>query len=146
MNNTTIPKCSFCQQNHEQVERLIAGPEGIYICNECVKRCLNLLSEEKPIEASITETEINLLPPKKILAALDEYVIGQEQAKRVLSVAVYNHYKRVLFRESETQDVELEKSNILIAGPTGCGKTILAQTLARILDVPFFCERENNVI
>ena len=137
MKNTILPKCSFCQQNHEQVERLIAGPEGIFICNECVERCLNLLNEEKPSEAKFVEAEINLLPPKEILAALDDYVIGQEHAKRVLSVAVYNHYKRVLFQNNEAKDVELDKSNILIAGPTGCGKTILAQTLARILDVPF---------
>ena len=141
MNHTILPKCSFCQQNHEQVDRLIAGPEGIFICNECVQRCLNLLNEETPTETDLDESQVNLLPPKEILAALDEYVVGQEQAKRVLSVAVYNHYKRVLFQTSkmanETEDVELDKSNILIAGPTGCGKTILAQTLARILEVPF---------
>ncbi|MCY3935103.1 MAG: ATP-dependent Clp protease ATP-binding subunit ClpX [Chloroflexi bacterium] len=141
MNQTILPKCSFCQQNHEQVDRLIAGPEGIFICNECVQRCLHLLNEETPTDAELDESQVNLLPPKEILAALDEYVIGQEQAKRVLSVAVYNHYKRVLFltgeNAPETVDVELDKSNILIAGPTGCGKTILAQTLARILEVPF---------
>ncbi len=132
-----MPKCSFCQQDHDQVERLIAGPEGIFICNQCVERCLGLLREEKPEESATVADDINLLPPREILAALDEYVIGQQQAKRVLSVAVYNHYKRVLFHASDAPDVELEKSNILIAGPTGCGKTMLAQTLARILDVPF---------
>lgn len=137
MKRTLIPKCSFCQQDHDQVERLIAGPEGIFICNQCVQRCLGLLREEEPAAAGAVEDEINLLAPKEILAALDEYVIGQQRAKRVLSVAVYNHYKRVLFHASDAPDVELEKSNILIAGPTGCGKTMLAQTLARVLDVPF---------
>ena len=132
-----MPRCSFCLQEHDRVERLIAGPEGIFICNQCVERCLGLLQEEKPAETASDIDDISLMPPRDILAALDEYVIGQPQAKRVLSVAVYNHYKRVLFHASEDADVELEKSNILIAGPTGCGKTILAQTLARILDVPF---------
>ncbi len=132
-----IPKCSFCQQTHERVDRLIAGPEGIFICNECVERCLGLLHEETPASVQHASEEITLLPPREILAALDEYVIGQPLAKRILSVAVYNHYKRVLFHARDDNNVELEKSNILIAGPTGCGKTMLAQTLARILDVPF---------
>ena len=129
--------CNFCNRSHDEVERLIAGPEHIYICNFCVELCHNLLKEE---DADELETDDNFafelaLSPRQIAARLDEYVIGQQEAKRVLSVAVYNHYKRIQATDAP-QDVELDKSNILLAGPTGCGKTLLAQTLARILDVP----------
>ena len=129
--------CNFCNRTHDEVERLIAGPEQIYICNFCVELCHNLLQEEDGDEL---ETEDNFefeltLSPREIAERLNEYVIGQQDAKRVLSVAVYNHYKRIQSTD-EPQDVELDKSNILLAGPTGCGKTLLAQTLARILDVP----------
>ena len=129
--------CAFCGRGHQDVERLIAGPEGVYICNYCVELCHNLLSGEEIEE--IVESEgprfENLLPPREIMERLDEYVIGQQQAKRVLSVAVYNHYKRIQ-PAADSQEVELDKSNILMLGPTGSGKTLLAQTLARILDVP----------
>ena len=130
-------RCNFCNRTHDEVERLIAGPEQIYICNFCVELCHNLLQEEDGDEL---ETEDNFefeltLSPREIAQRLNEYVIGQQDAKRVLSVAVYNHYKRIQATD-EPQDVELDKSNILLAGPTGCGKTLLAQTLARILDVP----------
>ena len=130
-------RCNFCNRTHDEVERLIAGPEQIYICNFCVELCHNLLKEEDADEIEADEkVEFELtLSPREIAERLDEYVIGQQEAKRVLSVAVYNHYKRIQSAD-EPQDVELEKSNILLAGPTGCGKTLLAQTLARILDVP----------
>ena len=129
--------CNFCNRSHDEVERLIAGPEHIYICNFCVELCHNLLKEE---DADALETDDSVhfeltLSPREIAQRLDEYVIGQQEAKRVLSVAVYNHYKRIQSAD-DPQDVELDKSNILLAGPTGCGKTLLAQTLARILDVP----------
>ncbi len=130
-------RCNFCNRTHDEVERLIAGPEHIYICNYCVELCHNLLQEEDADELEPDEKlEFALtLSPREIAARLDEYVIGQQEAKRVLSVAVYNHYKRIQSTD-EPKDVELDKSNILLAGPTGCGKTLLAQTLARILDVP----------
>ncbi|MCS6835031.1 MAG: ATP-dependent Clp protease ATP-binding subunit ClpX [Anaerolineae bacterium] len=132
-------RCSFCGRLHEDVDRLIAGPEGVFICNFCVELCHNLLHDEDYEDQPRTEFSLGrLLSPREIMQHLDEYVVGQEYAKRVLSVAVYNHYKRI---QSQTRrgpnDVELEKSNILILGPTGSGKTLLAQTLARILDVPF---------
>ncbi len=130
-------RCNFCTRSHEEVERLIAGPEHIHICNFCVDLCHNLLMQE---EANETNGERGIefefsLSPRQIMHRLDEYVIGQQDAKRVLSVAVYNHYKRIQAVD-EPLDVELDKSNILLIGPTGCGKTLLAQTLARILDVP----------
>lgn len=129
--------CNFCNRSHDEVERLIAGPEHIYICNYCVELCHNLLKEEDgdELEADDNFAFELALSPRQIAERLDEYVIGQQEAKRVLSVAVYNHYKRIQATD-EPQDVELDKSNILLAGPTGCGKTLLAQTLARILDVP----------
>lgn len=132
-------RCSFCGKRREQVENLIAGP-GVYICAECVDLCNDIIGREWPPEEAIdVKKRLTTLPkPKEIYDVLHEYVIGQETAKRVLSVAVYNHYKRLAMQESGAQDeVELEKSNILLIGPTGCGKTLLAKTLARILNVPF---------
>ncbi|MDO5135733.1 MAG: ATP-dependent Clp protease ATP-binding subunit ClpX [Eubacteriales bacterium] len=130
-------RCSFCHKSEDQVRKLIAGPGGAYICDECVGICAEIMEEEfgsyEP-EASF-QGDINLMKPEAIHAILDDYVIGQDEAKKVLSVAVYNHYKRVT--ASRNLDVELQKSNILMLGPTGSGKTLLAQTLARLLNVPF---------
>lgn len=128
------PKCSFCGKTQDQVKRLVAGP-GVYICDECIELCSEIIEEE--FEESKTETELNDIPkPKGIKDILDQYVIGQESAKKSLAVAVYNHYKRIN-SDTRTSDVELQKSNIVMLGPTGCGKTLLAQTLAKILNVPF---------
>ncbi len=127
-------RCSFCGKHQEQVDRLIAGP-GAYICNECVHLCLNILGDGSDKETHNDEIMDTLTKPREIHAILDEYVVGQEQAKVALSVAVYNHYKRIFL--GENSDVELQKSNILMLGPTGCGKTLFASTLARILHVPF---------
>lgn len=134
--NDTKIRCSFCGKTDDQVKKLIAGPNGTYICDECVGICAEIIDEElgADFENEMSD-EINLLKPQEIKNFLDEYVIGQEEAKKVLSVAVYNHYKRVLAGSSS--DVELQKSNILMLGPTGSGKTLLAQTLARLLNVPF---------
>ncbi len=130
-------RCSFCGRTHDEVDRLIAGPDNVFICNYCVELCHNLLADEEFIEQANPDFQIDhLLAPREIMSHLDEYVVGQTYAKRVLSVAVYNHYKRVQ-AEGTTGDVELGKSNIVIIGPTGSGKTLMAQTLARILDVPF---------
>ena len=130
-------RCTFCGRGQEEVERLIAGPERVFICNYCVDLCHNLLANEDLEETFEEEapTFENLPPPREIMERLDEYVIGQRMAKRVLSVAVYNHYKRIQ-SSGDPQGIELDKSNILMLGPTGSGKTLLAQTLARILDVP----------
>jgi ATP-dependent Clp protease ATP-binding subunit ClpX len=128
--------CSFCGKNQDQVKRLIAGPGAVYICDECVDLCREIIDEETASPAKTAVAGQRVPPPKEIYEQLSEYVIGQEQAKKVLSVAVYNHYKRVA-AGSRSADVELEKSNILLLGPTGCGKTLLARTLARVLDVPF---------
>ena len=127
-------RCSFCGKKQEQIDRMISGSNGAYICNECVDICRGILDEEY---AGMNETldQINLIKPKEMKEFLDEYVIGQDQAKKVLSVAVYNHYKRVLV--SKDINIELQKSNVLMLGPTGSGKTLLAQTLARVLNVPF---------
>ena len=127
-------RCSFCGKSQEQVQKMISGPNGVYICDECVEVCSEIIEEEYEAEYE-EEEEINLLKPVEIIELLDDYVIGQEEAKKVLSVAVYNHYKRILAQKD--LDVELQKSNILMLGPTGSGKTFLAQTLARILNVPF---------
>ena len=131
-------RCSFCGKTQDQVRKLIAGPGGAYICDECVDICAEIIEEEFEDDASQqpkADFEINLQKPKKLKEFLDEYVIGQEEAKKVLSVAVYNHYKRIT--SEQEIDVELQKSNILMLGPTGSGKTLLAQTLARVLNVPF---------
>jgi ATP-dependent Clp protease ATP-binding subunit ClpX len=128
--------CSFCGKNQDQVKRLIAGPGAVYICDECVDLCREIIDEEAAGPAKAKVGPHRTPPPKAIYDQLGEYVIGQEQAKKVLSVAVYNHYKRIS-AGAQSGDVELEKSNILLLGPTGCGKTLLARTLARVLDVPF---------
>src|ERR1700710_162742 len=126
--------CSFCGKSQRQVKKLIAGP-GVYICDECIDLCNEIIDEELTAPPSFDLD--NLPKPKEIYDVLDEYVVGQEPSKRTLSVAVYNHYKRVQMMQSTETDIELQKSNILLLGPTGCGKTLLAQTLARILNVPF---------
>ena len=129
-------RCSFCNKTQGQVKKLIAGPAGVYICDECVEICADIIEDEYEEEPEAEEMEINLLKPVEIKHFLDDYVIGQEDAKKVLAVSVYNHYKRVLAPQ-EDDGVELQKSNIIIVGPTGCGKTYLAQTLAKIINVPF---------
>lgn len=132
-------RCSFCNKTQSQVKKLIAGPEGVYICDECIEICADILEEEleeQEYEEGGAGEDIHLLKPMEIKNFLDEYVIGQEMAKKVLSVAVYNHYKRVMASKNPG-DVELQKSNIIMVGPTGSGKTYLAQTLARIINVPF---------
>ena len=130
-------RCSFCGKTDGQVRKLIAGPNGAYICDECVDICAEIIEEELEEEETVAveEEEINLLKPQEMKAFLDEYVIGQDEAKKVLSVAVYNHYKRIM--APQDLGVELQKSNILMLGPTGSGKTLLAQTLAKVLNVPF---------
>ncbi len=142
-NNTEMPRCSFCGRAAYEIDaQLIAGPAGVYICPDCVMQCadiyeMDLMPEKAPKKKkkSAEHLDIKLHKPKEIKAFLDEYVIGQDEAKKVLAVQVYNHYKRVISHEK--LDVELQKSNILMLGPTGSGKTFLAQTLARILNVPF---------
>ncbi len=129
-------RCSFCGKSQEQVHRLIAGPGGVYICDECIDLCQEIIAEEQAAPATARLPITKIPTPKRIMEQLNQYVIGQDRAKKVLSVAVYNHYKRVA-AGMQIDDVELGKSNILLIGPTGCGKTLLAQTLAKILDVPF---------
>ena len=129
-------RCSFCNKTQDQVRKLIAGPNGVYICDECVDICADIIEEEYEEEPEAEEMEINLLKPVEIKKFLDDYVIGQEEAKKVLAVSVYNHYKRVTAPQ-EDDGVELQKSNIIMVGPTGSGKTYLAQTLAKIINVPF---------
>ena len=130
-----IVRCSFCNKTQAQVRKLIAGPNGTYICDQCVGICSEIIEEELDYNDRGALDDINLLTPEEMKAFLDQYVIGQDEAKKVLSVAVYNHYKRILAEQD--LGVELQKSNILMLGPTGCGKTLLAQTLAKILNVPF---------
>ncbi len=129
--------CSFCGKNQKEVKKLIAGP-SVYICNECIKLCSEIIEDEEKEKSEEIEESKEFMVPKEIKSMLDSYVIEQDQAKKVLSVAVYNHYKRLAsVIEKTSDDVEIQKSNVLIIGPTGCGKTLLAQTLARFLDVPF---------
>ena len=130
-----IVRCSFCNKTQSQVRKMIAGPNGTYICDDCVAICTESIEEELDFNDRAALDDINLLTPEEMKAFLDEYVIGQDEAKKVLSVAVYNHYKRILAEQD--LGVELQKSNILMLGPTGCGKTLLAQTLAKVLNVPF---------
>ncbi|MDA3961003.1 MAG: ATP-dependent Clp protease ATP-binding subunit ClpX [Planctomycetota bacterium] len=134
-----VDHCSFCGRSGKQVDRLIAGPPGVFICNECVEVCSTLLKDHKKRASSATAPDLDKIPaPTEIKAHLDEHVVGQEQAKRVISVAVYNHYKRLRHRaDRSNDDVDIEKSNILLLGPTGCGKTLIARCLAKVLNVPF---------
>ena len=147
MQSQTPPaaSCSFCHRIEEEVSRLIQGPNDVYICDICVDLCYEIIREELPQTPAEGTPVLEHLPsPKEIVQRLDQYVVSQDRAKKVLAVAVYNHYKRVssgnLF-----SDVELQKSNIMLIGPTGCGKTLLAQTLARILDVPFTIADATNL-
>jgi len=133
-NNKNILYCSFCGKSQHEVRKLIAGPT-VFICDECVELCMDIIKEEN--KDSYVKTQEGVPAPQEICKVLDDYVIGQRYAKEVLSVAVHNHYKRLNYENKSNNDVELSKSNILLVGPTGCGKTLLAQTLARILDVPF---------
>ena len=143
MARNDVPKnvrCSFCGKSQDSVKKIVAGP-GVYICDECVDLCTSIIDAEcyEDEDVGYTLNELDKIPsPKEIKKILDDYVIGQEEAKKTLSVAVYNHYKRIAHEESEKKDdVEIQKSNILLLGPTGCGKTLLARTLAKILNVPF---------
>ena len=129
-------KCSFCGKSQKQVIKLIAGP-GVYICDECIELCVEIVEEEKVEQIAESSSKEQIPKPTEIYSFLDEYVIGQDLAKKALSVAVYNHYKRIESPNKETDDTEIQKSNVLLLGPTGSGKTLLAQTLARILNVPF---------
>ncbi|MCA9878036.1 MAG: AAA family ATPase, partial [Thermomicrobiales bacterium] len=130
-------RCSFCNKGQEEVRRLIAGPNQVYICDECVQLCREIIEEEEPSAPRAEPSFAGIPTPRELYDRLNSYVIGQDRAKRILSVAVYNHYKRINAGLNGDDDIELHKSNILLVGPTGCGKTLLAQTLARLLDVPF---------
>ncbi|MFN8675308.1 MAG: ATP-dependent Clp protease ATP-binding subunit ClpX [Thermomicrobiales bacterium] len=130
-------RCSFCNKGQEEVRRLIAGPNQVYICDECVQLCREIIEEEEPTAPRAEQSFAGIPTPRELYDRLNNYVIGQDRAKRILSVAVYNHYKRINAGLNGDDDIELHKSNILLVGPTGCGKTLLAQTLAKLLDVPF---------
>ena len=132
--NIKVARCSFCGKSESMVQRLIEGP-GVFICDECISLCNDLIAQSTPVRPASRENNIVIPKPMEIKQKLDEYVIGQDEAKKYLSVAVYNHYKRIFY--SSNGDVELQKSNILLLRPTGVGNTMLAQTLAKILDVPF---------
>ncbi|HAD61974.1 MAG TPA: ATP-dependent Clp protease ATP-binding subunit ClpX, partial [Planctomycetaceae bacterium] len=130
--------CSFCRKNYREVGPLVEGPEDVYICGECIELCQSILDQERRRRGSTSKLFTRVPSPRELVAELDEYVIGQEQAKKLLSVAVHSHYKRLMHQhEGADDEVEIEKSNILLMGPTGCGKTLLAKTLARVLQVPF---------
>jgi ATP-dependent Clp protease ATP-binding subunit ClpX len=129
--------CSFCRKSYREVGPLVEGPDDVYICGECIELCQSILDQERRRRGSSRKLFTDVPTPREIVASLDEYVIGQEQTKRVLAVAVHNHYKRLMLAEDADNDVEIEKSNIMLIGPTGCGKTLLARTLARSLQVPF---------
>ena len=132
--------CSFCRKSYREVGPLVEGPEGVYICGECIELCQSILDQEQRRRGSTTKLFNKVPTPKELVAELDQYVIGQDQAKKLLSVAVHSHYKRLIHQHEagDSDDaVEIEKSNILLVGPTGCGKTLLAKTLARVLQVPF---------
>ncbi|MBN1297430.1 AAA family ATPase, partial [bacterium] len=135
-----LQRCSFCGKSQHEIEKMIVGPR-VYICNECVEQCYRMLEDDRREIGSFAMEDIDLPTPSEIKAHLDEYVIGQDQAKKILSVAVHNHYRRIEHKESKKSDpenyVHLDKSNIMLLGPTGSGKTLLAQTLARYLKVPF---------
>ena len=134
--NGQVPVCSFCGRSGDEVEKLVAGP-GVYICNECIEVCKDIIAEEMKEIKRKKPSGIKLPTPVEIKKYMDQYVIEQDEAKIALAVAVYNHYKRIQYEKEDKDDVELQKSNIIMLGPTGSGKTLLAQTLARFLDVPF---------
>ncbi|MCB0233246.1 MAG: AAA family ATPase, partial [Anaerolineae bacterium] len=143
--NPPVASCSFCHRTEDEVSRLIQGPDGIYICDLCVDLCAEIITEERQQLGEGQGAILESLPaPRDMVRQLDQYVIGQDRAKKVLAVAVYNHYKRIS-SGALPGDVELQKSNIMLIGPTGCGKTLLAQTLARILDVPFTIADATNL-